>query len=151
MTKQQTEKFRYHSRYSDSWVSAAQFVTELICEKKAQIDKKDLPAKFWNLPHWKSFFRQQILVANGLLKIYNEVPVIRAVKASYGLYSLRAPQLDNLLKAEQHKWELEQKNLQAITVINEKASTISKPRPPRIKDNILSRLEELDGEEEERG
>ena len=38
----------YPSRYSNGkTVSAAQYITELICEHKANIEKLDLHYKFW--------------------------------------------------------------------------------------------------------
>ena len=44
MTKKRTNKSQYPSRYSPGgWVSAPQYITELICEKKAQKDQKELP------------------------------------------------------------------------------------------------------------
>ena len=58
MAKKRTQKSRYPSRYSpDGWVHAAQYITELICEKKAKADKiGELPLKLWgdqSLP-WKN-------------------------------------------------------------------------------------------------
>ena len=42
---------KYPSRYSDGKkVTAAQYITELICEKRAVKDKKELPNNFWKLP-----------------------------------------------------------------------------------------------------
>jgi len=53
MAKKQTQKSKYPSRYSpNGWVHAAQYVTELICEKKAKTEGKELPLKFWELKEW---------------------------------------------------------------------------------------------------
>ena len=73
MSKNRTEKSKYPSRYSpQGWVSAAQYITEVICEKKAQKDKKDLPIKFWEIKEWKSYYRYQITLANKLVKEFGE-------------------------------------------------------------------------------
>ena len=38
---------KFESKYSNNkMVSAAQYITELICENKAKIDKKDIHYKF---------------------------------------------------------------------------------------------------------
>ena len=58
MAKNSSNKSRYPSRYSPGgWVSAPQYVTELICESKARQDKKDLPRKFWEDKDWEKYFK----------------------------------------------------------------------------------------------
>lgn len=102
----QTKKSRYPSRYStNKFVTAAQYITELICEKKAKQDKKELPLKFWDLPEWNKYYRQQIVAANQLLKQYKEKAVIAALKnpKSFYTYSLRAPFLKKLIEQEEAK------------------------------------------------
>ena len=50
MAKKRTEKSKYPSRYSpNGWVHSAQYITELICEKKAKTEGKELPIKIWEL------------------------------------------------------------------------------------------------------
>ena len=72
---------KYPSRYSnEKFVSAAQYITEMICEKKAKIDKEDLHHRFWTNKKWSSFFRNQIATANKLVSKYGEKAVIRALK-----------------------------------------------------------------------
>jgi len=44
---------KYISKYSNGkQVSAAQYITELICENKARIEQKDLHYRFWNNKEW---------------------------------------------------------------------------------------------------
>jgi chorismate-pyruvate lyase len=63
MAKNRTNKSRYPSRYSpNGWVSAPQYITELVCEKKAQKEKKELPMKFWERTCHCSIKRQPLLV-----------------------------------------------------------------------------------------
>ena len=68
MAKNRTNKSRYPSRYSpNGWVSAPQYITELVCEKKAQKEKKELPRNFGRLKECK-YYRYQITIANKLIK-----------------------------------------------------------------------------------
>ena len=79
MAKNTTEKSRYPSRYSpEGWVSASQYITELICEKKARTDKKELPIKFWEIKEWCKYYKYQITLANKLIKSHGEDVVIAA-------------------------------------------------------------------------
>ena len=140
----------YPSRYSNGKsVTAAQYITELICEKKATLAGGELPQKFWEQPKWKSFFRQQIMIANSLLKIYEPTSVIRALQSfeAKKIYSLSAPFLDPIIRAEQSKIEVQAQKLKETPQIV-KADVTVKPRQHIVKSNQLSKLRELDGEEE---
>ncbi len=144
-------KVKYQSRYSpDKLVSAGQYITELICEKKARIDGKDLPVKFWNLPKWNAFYRQQIGSANSLLKKYEAAAIIRALQSSaaYNIFSLRAPQLDRIIQEEQRRLDIIKKNSE-LAVELKPADINAKPRQQQIKRTTLSKLRELDDGEEE--
>ena len=73
MSKEQTEKSRYQSRYSpDQFVSAAQYIIELVCERKAQLEERDLPVQFWKQPEWEKYFKMQLRKCHALLKKYDE-------------------------------------------------------------------------------
>jgi hypothetical protein len=104
MTNTRSDKSNYPSRYSpNGWVSSYQYITELICEKKAQQDGKELPIKFWEIKEWRSFYRYQITLATSLVKEYGEEAVIAALRdrRCYKTYSLRAPFLKPII--EEHK------------------------------------------------
>ena len=46
----------YISKYSNGKeVSDAQYITEIICEKKAKREKKDLHYRFWLNKEWENF------------------------------------------------------------------------------------------------
>lgn len=144
---------KYPSRYSpNKQVTAAQYIAELICEKKAKINGGgDLPIQFWKLPKWASFYRQQIVTANGLLRIYSASAIVAALKsnAAYNIFSLRAPHLDIIIKAEQSRLDLlEQRMANSADV--ERVDVNAKPRQPRTKQSIISKLKELENDGEER-
>ena len=143
MPKEQTETSRYPSKYSPGqFVTAAQYITELICEKKASSQKKDLPNKFWNLPEWNKFYRQQILAANSLLRLYKAKAIVAALKSkeSWNIYSLRSPKLDALIEAETRNIKEVEVSIRDIEIdIN------TAPRPDvKNKKNALNRLREIE-------
>jgi len=95
---------KYPSKYSNGkLVSAAQFITEIICENKAIKDNKDLHYRFWTNKNWASFYRSQIASAHKLLKTYDATAIIKALKNSKArkIYSLRAPHLIPIIETEQ--------------------------------------------------
>ena len=137
---------KYPSRYThgDKKVTAAQYLAEVVCERQAQKDKKELPKQFWNLPHWKKKFTSQLFAARGLLKLYDEAVIIKAVKSEKAryIYSLRAPTLDDIIKECQHTLELGKAKSKDANVVRKDVT--AKPREHRVEDNILGRLSELD-------
>ena len=95
---------KYPSKYSNGkLVSAAQFITEIICENKAIKDKSDLHYRFWTNKNWAAFYRNQIATANKLLKQYDAKAIIKALKSNKArrIYSLRAPHLLPIIETEQ--------------------------------------------------
>lgn len=143
MSKKRTEKSKYPSRYSpQGWVSASQYITELICEKKAQREKKELPIKFWEIKEWRSYFKYQITLANKLIKEFGEEAVIAALKDSrcWSTYSLRAPRLrevaEEKLKNQVDRSKEAEYNIKESDKIRHKSNNSSK--------SIISKLRELD-------
>lgn len=81
MAKKRTEKSRYESKYSPKgYVTAAQYICELICVAKARKENKELPLKFWELKEWRNYFVFQSKYANKLLKEYDERAIIAVLK-----------------------------------------------------------------------
>lgn len=143
----QTDKSRYQSRYSpQKYVTAAQYIIELICEKKARIDKVDLPIQFWKQPEWQTFFKSQLRKCHSLLKKYHEKAIIRALQDSklYSVYSLHAPWLIPVVEKYQKIVLFEIQNRQNTNI--DKAMVDDKPlRPRRVAKTTLSQLRDLDG------
>jgi len=138
--------FRYISRYSNNKeVSPAQYITEIICEKKAKIDKLDLHYKFWISKKWGAFFRNQIATANKLLKTYPAKAIINALLSTEAqkIFSLRAPHLIAIIEKEEAKLKTVVENF--TKEIDRKENT-SFGRSNSSKSNILSKLREIDNE-----
>jgi hypothetical protein len=137
---------KYISKYSNGkYVSPAQYITEMICENKARIDKKDLHYRFWLNKEWSAFFRNQIATANKLVKTYGDKAIIKALKNDKAakIYSLRSPVLQDIIKREADILS-KQKPLEAKTY--DRNIDISQRRINRVNKNILSKLEDIDNE-----
>lgn len=100
---------KYTSRYSPGkQVSETQYITELICEKRAKSLNRDLPIKFWKLEEWKKYYQYQIMQAANLLKKYSSTSIISALhdKRTTSVFSLRNIFLENIIK----EYEKREKN-----------------------------------------
>lgn len=134
---------KYISKYSNGkTVSAAQYITELICENKAKIEKKDLHYRFWTSKEWSKYYRDQIATTNKLLQKYDAKAIINALKdsAASRIYSLRAPHLISII--DKHQNLLEKQNTDFTLDINRSETTVF--RSEKKRKNILSKLKELD-------
>jgi hypothetical protein len=140
-------KNKYTSKYSDRGLTAAQYITEKICENKA--GGSDLPFQFWQLPEWKRFFAFQVVAANALLKIYAPEAILRALKApdAKWIKSLKVQALDAIIKREQKQLDAElQREERAAKNVNIPRIDVTRKPVERIKkDNIFTKLAELDG------
>lgn len=136
---------KYPSKYSNGKnVSAAQYITEIICEKKAKLNKQDLHYRFWVNKQWEKFYKDQIASANKLLKKYSDTAIIRALNSfkAQKIYSLRAPFLVPIIEAEEQILQSENTEL-----------SLNLNRPEKVvfgtlkqKHNIISKLKDLDNE-----
>lgn len=135
---------KYPSKYSnDKLVSAAQYITELICEKKAKLQKEDLHAKFWLTKKWAAYYRNQIATANKLVKKYNSKAIIRALNSQQAqkIYSLRAPHLVSIIEQEEGKLQTE--NTEISTVLDRSDKNTYRQIKTNSK-SIFSKLQDID-------
>ena len=89
----QGKSARYPSRYTDKYVTCAQYISEIMCERKAADEKVDLPRFFWNTSKkWKGYYFYQIKLANKLLKTYSCDALIKAVR-EHKVFSLNNKKL----------------------------------------------------------
>jgi len=135
----------YPSKYSNGkYVSAAQYITELICENKAKRDKEDLHYRFWLSKKWEKYFRNQIASSHKLLQTYSPQAIIGALKSdkAKNTYSLRSPFLKTIIE-EQEK-VLESKN-SSLNISFDRSSDKKFETNKNIK-GLLSKLEDIDNE-----
>ena len=143
MANSRTEKSPYPSRYSPAgWVSGSQYITELICEKKARRENKDLPRKFWEDKDWEKYFKYQITLASQLIKKFGEEAVIAALKDNrcWSTYSLRSPFLVPVI--EEKKKEISDNRPEAEYNIKDEEEVTH--RSSNNKKSIISKLRDLD-------
>ena len=134
---------KYPSKYSNGkTVSAAQYITELICEKKAKLSKEDLHAKFWLTKKWSAYYRNQIATANKLVKKYNAKAIVRALNNSKAekIYSLRAPHLVPIIEQEDSKLQSENTEISKPLDRSEKNTY----RQLNNTQSLISKLKDLD-------
>lgn len=134
---------QYISKYSNGKkVSAAQYITELICENKAKKDKTDLHYRFWTNKKWNLYYRNQIASANKLLETYDAKAVIEALKdpEAAKIYSLRAPHLKAII--DKHSAILQNQNNNLTVSIDRKDN--KSYRQNQSKNGIISKLKEID-------
>lgn len=135
---------QYLSKYSNGkYVSAAQYITELICENKALKDKCDLHYRFWTTKKWAIFYRNQIASAHKLLEKYRVGAIIKALRDPDGkkIYSLRAPHLIDIIQRYEDLMDSENKTLTKNLDRSERVSFRSQSQK-----TILSKLKDIDNE-----
>lgn len=148
MAKVQSDESRYESRYGGGFITPAQYIAEVMCERVAKKNKKDLPIKFWNLPAHKRNFMVTILAANALLKLYHPKAIIAALRKSPTVYSLRAPWLDAIIQEEQEKLDkfVEEVSTTPSPSPAKDIDTSEKPRESFVsQQSTLNKLRGLDG------
>jgi hypothetical protein len=145
MAKNRTDKSCYESQYEGGWVTGAQRLAEIACERKAESQDETLNPVFWQSPPWATQFRQQINHANNLLKTFSMAAVLAALRRSDArrVYSLGAPFFKPLVQMEQHKLTLQEKRIENAKVI-ETGNTKELPRPVRKSGrSVRDKLNEL--------
>lgn len=80
MAKARSAASRFASGYSDAFVTAAQWVAEKLCERKAAQEKRRLGRQFWKDPEWAAVFRQQVAALQRLIKAHGEAAVVATLK-----------------------------------------------------------------------
>jgi hypothetical protein len=136
---------KYKSKYSNGkTVSAAQYITEIICENKARNNNQDLHYRFWVTKEWSQYYRNQIASANKLLLKYSDISIVKALQKpeSKKIYSLRAPHLIPII--EQEEKILAQRNDTLSINLDRKDSVNFKKE--KVNNNIISKLRGLDDE-----
>jgi hypothetical protein len=137
---------KYPSKYSNGKsVSAAQYITEVICENKAQLSKEDLHYRFWLSKKWSLYYRNQIASANKLLEKYSPEAIVKALKSDKAkkIYSLRAP---HLLPIIQQQEDLLASQNQTMSKIPDRKLDKTFESSESKQKNILSKLRELDND-----
>lgn len=134
---------KYLSKYSNGkLVTAAQFITEMVCERLAQKNKIDLHYKFWLSEDWQKSYKNQIPAANKLLKKYSAKAIIDALLSPVGkkIYSLRAPHLEPIIENIESKL----KSAPKPVTKNIQRNLLDTGSKTKTSKNIIDKLKELE-------
>lgn len=149
MADNRSDKCNYPSRYSPKkWVTAAQFIIELVCEKQAKKLKKDLPVQFWHLEEWQKEFVSQTRATNRLLKKYDAKVIIEVIKKK-GIWSLRPKWVEKVIQEQQIAFnktkEIKEKELAEKPKESEERIIVDKgERKPLSKRSKLLMIDEVE-------
>lgn len=133
---------KFPSKYSNGKeVTAAQYLAELICERLAKKNKKDLHYRFWLNPDWEKEYKGQIAAANKLLSNFDIKHIIAALSTFNGqkIYSLRAPHLSDMISKESRKQKHE--NIEVAPQIERNITTYGRNKKSN---SVLDKLKEID-------
>jgi hypothetical protein len=134
---------KYPSKYSNGKeVTAAQYIVEMICERIAKKNKKDLHYRFWISPEWEKEYKGQIAAAHKLLKKYDFNTIVHALKSTEGskIYSLRAPHLSDIID----KTALIRKQQPILQTKNIERNLLDTGKIKHNKLTIIDKLKEID-------
>ncbi len=138
MSNKQTKTRNYPSKYSqNTWITAAQYMGEIMCERRAISLKRDLPNNFWNLPEWKKYYCYQVYLANQLLKKHTAEEIINTLtRADFKfIYSLKFKKFVNAIKSY---------NAILVEVAEREEHAGEFKREPQKKNSTIEKLKELD-------
>ncbi len=149
MARQKSDKSKFRSIYSNSYVTAAQYITEALFYLIAKSKNIDLPENFWNHEDWKKDFQYQVVLVNRLLKEYSPHAILKTLRDkrcrsvySFGIFK-KSGNLKKILDTNQkHIQYQDSKEVQ----ISPRKSVTDKPRKPTGSKNILALLEETENE-----
>ena len=126
---------------------AAQYIAEMVLLREAEKANEGTPAfKLWNTEKWKNKFRGQVTKAYQLLKKYDDIAIINALKSPKGkwMYSLRLKALENIIQYEQTKVDKEKDRKIVPREYNTEDSE-TPPRKPFGRKSDIQKLRDLDG------
>ena len=123
------------------------YLAELAVTRHANKLKVVLPFKFWNTDEWKKEYKQQIIAAHSLLKLFSIESILAALNSKDGnwIYSLNQPKIIDLAKQEEARLKMEIKINEQSQKLEYNPNNINKRPKSQGKDNILNKIRGLDG------
>lgn len=142
MAKDRSTNSKYQSRHGGGWITPAQFLAELMCERFAKKNGQDIPPKFWYKEPWKKEFFKQLSIANRLLEKYDPAIISKALRSPEGkkIFSLGAPWLKKLIDYEEYKFK--EVNIEKI----EESKALPTKQSFIIKKSTISKLKDIENE-----
>lgn len=134
---------QFISPTSNKECSAAQYIAEIVTRREATKKKIVLPDKWWSKPDWKSKFSRNMMAANSLLKIYEPLAILNALKRKGAdwQWSLQHKDLHPFFQEEQQKLEFERKRLEKVVIAPINTETVVETRPSFGTESKRSKLD----------
>ena len=153
MAKHKSEKCPYLSAYGAGYIRPDQWVTEKLCSLVAKTSNIELVDGFWTNPEWGSFFRRQVCLAACLLQDF-KAEAVAATLRDNNVFWLRSfmgfakiPKAYGILLSN-HNRLLAEDILPDID-LDIVSTTVLPTRLPK-RDNLLARLNKIDGQSKRR-
>lgn len=145
-TRTDKEPASYPSHFSHKLVPVTSYLVEIVSQRQAKLRGESLSEGYWKRAYWDKYYKLQMIQARALLKLFNEIDIIRALnyKGGQKIYSLGAPWLQDLIRECQEIREKKQ------VVAEEKANVEVTPvevvvegtKRPTFNPNRKSKLDE---------
>jgi N-acetylmuramoyl-L-alanine amidase CwlA len=96
---------KYKSRFTGEYVSAHQYIAEIVVKRKADYEKEVLPFKYWNKKDckWAKEYKKQVVQAGKLIKKYSSSAIISALDKHSWAFSLMNNKVLDEIKIQQKK------------------------------------------------
>jgi hypothetical protein len=81
---------KYKSRFTGEYVSAHQYIAEIVVKRKADYNREALPFKYWNIKDnkWAKEYKIQVVHSGKLISKYSSSAIISALDIYHWCYSL---------------------------------------------------------------
>lgn len=149
MTQKNLTAKLYVSPSTGEPCDSAQYIAELVCQRKAVKDGNNLAYKFWNKAQ-KNDYRQQVVAARRLISEYGDKAVLAYLNKNPHIYSLGRYGPLKFVKEGVYaeKIKLDALETQIIETVEYQEPVITAPQKQFKKGgSLLSKIRKADGKE----
>jgi len=149
MARQRSEVSRFKSPSTGEYCTVAQYIAEILIQRKAEADNKgSLAYKFWNKTQKKNYTRQVQAVSTLIGKFGESAVFDYIINTNKRVYSASPKWVKEAV--EKHKSVLDRRPKQNIEVTEVSRDNIeSQPRKTFGKKTLFSKLRSTDGKSQE--
>jgi hypothetical protein len=149
MAKQRSKVSRFKSPSTGEYCTVAQYIAEILIQRKAEADNKgSLAYKFWNKTQKKNYTRQVQAVSTLIGKFGESAVFDYIINTNKRVYSASPKWVKEAV--EKHKSVLDRRPKQKIEVTEVSRDNIeSQPRKTFGKKTLFSKLRSTDGKSQE--
>ncbi len=149
MARQRSKASRFKSPSTGEYCTVAQYIAEILIQRKAEADNKgSLAYKFWNKTQKKNYTRQVQAVSTLIGKFGESAVFDYIINTNKRVYSASPKWVKEAV--EKHKSVLDRRPKQKIEVTEVSRDNIeSRPRKTFGKKTLFSKLRNTDGKNKE--